>query len=394
MYQSSIAFLLGDYTTFGGVERVTATLMKLFISAGMDSKLLISVQGKPGCERMFYPPNTIVTLLNQSQDGKFTLVDRLAVVLKDKQVGNLVFPANNVTFTNAVLEASRRANCRPIPVFHGSVYASLTKFVSAQEFYQKPKLMLSALVRKILYPWKKLRLYHMLRQCYAGVVTVSQGCADEIQQLFPVLTSKKVPVFSVINPLPFSVPEDHASLLNNKCKEIVFAARLERTHKNAFMVIKSWEKIARKYSDWSLRILGDGSLRDEMEQYTQQHKIPGVHFEGFVKNMANRFYQSAITVLTSDYEGLSMVLVEAALFKNALISTRSYGGVSDIIEDGQTGLFVEKHRTEQMAEAISRLIDNQALRHQLAESVFTRVIWLCDCDTALSVWRKLLAINN
>lgn len=394
MTPPSIAFLLGDYSTFGGVERVTAALIDLFNAANLNCRNLISVYGDFGNSHIHYSNEAKLSILAPGEKKCSSIPEKLSSVLKKNNIDILIFPGNNVTFSNMVLQAADEARCRAIPMFHGSIYASLTKHISKTEIKERPKLLFSSLLRKIQLPWKKRRLYKMLSRCHGGVITVSHGCKNELYQLFPKLQDTDINIQAIPNPLPFAIPTGYDSLLNEKDNIIVYAGRLERTHKNAFMIIKTWQLIAHQFPKWRLNVLGEGSLRAKMQDYVNQHSIPGITFEGFVENMEERFRQSAISVLTSDYEGLSMVFVESALYKNALVSTRSYGGVSDIVEDGTTGLFVNKHDAVAMAKAISKLIEDQTLREKLAENAANRVVQLCAPDTVLASWQDFLSIPH
>ena len=82
-------------------------------------------------------------------------------------------------------------------------------------------------------------------------------------------------------------------------------------------------------------------------------------------------------------------MAEAAYFANALVATKSDGGLKDIIFEDQTGFFVPKNDALSLALAIERLIQDHILRAQFGKNAHTRISDL-DFKNEIIKWKKLL----
>ncbi|AZI19604.1 glycosyltransferase [Chryseobacterium taklimakanense] len=100
-----------------------------------------------------------------------------------------------------------------------------------------------------------------------------------------------------------------------KEKLITLVSRLENKHKNAFLAVKAWALIAHKFPEWKLVILGDGSLRQKMENFCKEQNINNVDFPGFVSNVDEILAKSAVSLNVSNCEGFPMGVAEAIVQK-------------------------------------------------------------------------------
>ena len=72
-------------------------------------------------------------------------------------------------------------------------------------------------------------------------------------------------------------------------------------------------------------------------------------------------------MLSSDFEGLPIALLEAARQGRPTVAT-AVGGVPEIVIDGQTGLLVERDSPEAFAGAVARLLADRPLAQRLGEA--------------------------
>lgn len=89
-----------------------------------------------------------------------------------------------------------------------------------------------------------------------------------------------------------------------------------------------------------------------------------IRFTGFVEDIVHNLAAFDIVTLLSENEAFSLVLVEAMAAGCAVVATR-VGGMAEIVEDGETGIFTDRDQRSLTA-AISRLATNPALRRELA----------------------------
>lgn len=140
--------------------------------------------------------------------------------------------------------------------------------------------------------------------------------------------------------------------------DIVCVARLswEKDHKN---LVAAMPKILEKYSDTKLILVGDGPLREKIENQIKELKL-----ENSVKLLGNLSHKEALCVLAkgdvsicpSLAEGLGIVFIEAQACGVPVIGTR-VGGIPDVIEDGKTGILIEPSSSEQIANAIVKIFE-------------------------------------
>ena len=211
---------------------------------------------------------------------------------------------------------------------------------------------------------------------------VSENSAKELKSLFDEHITNKIE--SIRNPVFFHE-------ITNVVKEntVSFVSRLERKHKNAFLIVKTWELLHRSFHDWTLKIYGEGSLRPKMENFIKEKQIKNVEFMGFSKDMNQEFAKSSITVSTSDCEGYPMVVAEAIASKNAIATTRSDGGIWDMIIENKTGLVSDRNRADLLANNIAKLIQNNTLRNQLINNSYEHLTGIVNDDVFIK-WKKFL----
>ncbi len=117
-------------------------------------------------------------------------------------------------------------------------------------------------------------------------------------------------------------------------------------------------------------------LGEEIHPGDRQRLVEQVHAHGldakayinppeFAKAKLRRLYDADIYLLPSHSEGMPISVIEALVSGLPLIATR-VGGISDIVDDGQNGLLVPWGDAPRLAKALSSLINNAALRREMA----------------------------
>jgi glycosyltransferase involved in cell wall biosynthesis len=124
---------------------------------------------------------------------------------------------------------------------------------------------------------------------------------------------------------------------------------------------------------WSLKVVGDGPLREELE--TTAHQLGAhVHFTGHVESVevATHIRSGRVFVLNSTYEGLPHIVLEAKLAGVPVIATAA-GGTPEVVGAPDAGVLVPTGDLERLAAELSRLLADGALRATIVASSFRQI---------------------
>jgi glycosyltransferase involved in cell wall biosynthesis len=145
------------------------------------------------------------------------------------------------------------------------------------------------------------------------------------------------------------------------------------TEKGHASLLEAVCKLAGRNGNIRLLIVGGGPLLIELEETVCKLGIEKhVIFLGVREDVPELVAASDIIALSSFYEGLGIVLLEAMAAKKPVVATR-VGGVPEIVIDGKTGILVEPNNPEEMADKLGRLADDESLRRKLGETGFENV---------------------
>ena len=181
-------------------------------------------------------------------------------------------------------------------------------------------------------------------------------------------------VYLMPNPLAFKPIEKYNA---QRQKNIIAVGNIDRFIGKGFdSLIKIWSEIAFLYPDWKLQIAGKGTLQNikNLQNIAKQYHV-SKQFEliGQIQNLALKFRESTIFILSSKYEGFGMVLIEAMSQGCACISYDCKTGPREIITHNVDGILVDDQNMEAMKNAISDLIENSEKRTFLAENAIKSV---------------------
>lgn len=195
--------------------------------------------------------------------------------------------------------------------------------------------------------------------------------------------SDKVRVIN--NPLSF-YPKEISKL---DSKKVISVGRL-LPQKGYDLLIEIWRKVIKKYSDWTLEIYGEGDLRKELQEKINNYKLQNhIFLRGREKNIQMKYLESSIYVMSSRYEGMPMVLVEAQACGLPIISFNCPCGPKDIITNNVDGFLCEFGDIEDMANKIIYLIENKEKREIFGKRARENSLRFSE-DKIMTQWKELL----
>ncbi|MBD9638705.1 NAD(P)(+) transhydrogenase (Re/Si-specific) subunit beta [Ensifer sp. ENS07] len=210
-----------------------------------------------------------------------------------------------------------------------------------------------------LWKWLQLRLYP---RAFA-LVTMTKGALDYF--------SPEVRRHGRVIPNAINLPAGWENRRGNKMLTAV--GRLTR-QKGFDLLLEAFARIADTHPDWKLVIWGEGEGRTELEAQRDalglrdRVEMPGLTAKpGLWLETADAF------VLSSRYEGWGIVLLEAMAAGLPVVSFACDWGPTDMIADGEDGILVPNGDIAALADALSNLMADEALRARLAANAEANV---------------------
>lgn len=155
------------------------------------------------------------------------------------------------------------------------------------------------------------------------------------------------------------------ALLDNK---VAIAAGRYGYQKNFEGLIRAWRFVYMECPDWKLHIFGGGVPNKVLQGFVDRLGLGEVVILHPSSNtIFAEYLKSSMYVLSSRYEGLGMVLLEAQAFGVPLVAYDCKCGPRDIIEHGENGFLVKTGDEEALAEAIIRMAKDGDLRKEMGK---------------------------
>ena len=185
-----------------------------------------------------------------------------------------------------------------------------------------------------------------------ALVVLTQKDADDWKEAKRVVViPNSVPMYSSAN----------SSLTN---KQAIMVGRYNDA-KGYDYLIPAWSLVHQKHPDWVLNVYGSGELRDQVIQWINDYQLEEtIILHEPTDNIMEKYLESSICVLSSRYEGFSMVIAEAMSCGVPCVSFDCPHGPRTIIANGEDGLLVEYLNTKALADGICKLIEDENLRIQ------------------------------
>ena len=187
------------------------------------------------------------------------------------------------------------------------------------------------------------------------VIAVSQGVAEDLITTHSLPRNKiKIIYNPAITPeLLNKVQEDlnHPWFMPNEPPVILGVGRLT-SQKDFTTLIRAFAKLSRQVSARMI-ILGEGEERNKLEALIKNLDLENrVSLPGFVDNPFPYMKQASVFVLSSAFEGMPNVLLQAMACGTAVVSTDCPSGPREILENGKWGKLIPVGDVDMMADAI------------------------------------------
>lgn len=174
---------------------------------------------------------------------------------------------------------------------------------------------------------------------------------------------------------------DEKELIRDKFKidkkdfVITFVGRIVKD-KGINELIEAFINLSKKYNNLKLLLVGD--YEEHLNPIKNENKIlidslDSIITVGFQNDIRDFLSITDLFVLPSYREGLPNSLIEAGSFGIPLLAT-NINGCNEIIDDGITGILVEKKSAKKLEEAIDKLLEDKKLYNSIKLKVRDRII--------------------
>jgi glycosyltransferase involved in cell wall biosynthesis len=258
----------------------------------------------------------------------------------------------------AMLSAMCHANV--IAVLAKKIADSQTRLVISEHGMISKRAKHSSRYRERLLPYL-MRCFYPLAD---KVVAVSKGVADDLIKTLG-LSSHSVRVIynPVISERLFASSLEKVShrWLGPERPAIILAVGRLVPEKDFATLIQAFA-LLRKWQQAKLIILGEGPERQKLSALIRTLNLDDeVDLPGFVANPYPYMRQTNLLVLSSLFEGLGNVLIEALAVGTPVVATDCPGGPAEILENGRWGKLVPLGDTNALAEAMAETLNNKAV---------------------------------
>ena len=328
-----IAIVAKDMTP-GGAERVIAQLLTEWCSKDVECSLVLMEQ-RP----IFYSIPDKVNVYQVGKKSKNSVINKLLQYISLRKIIKQVHP-------DIVLSMPEEIGIYTIGALLGI----------------KVPVVVSERNNPWIMPYKKITrfLRRMLYPFATGLIFQTKKASS----FFSRAQQKK----GIILPNPLDLSRIPKPYTRERQKTVVSAGRLE-PQKNFKLLIKAFSLFYKNHTEYNLVIYGDGSLRKELEEYAASILPQGAFsFPGNVTDLDEKINKCSAFTLSSDYEGIPNVLIEALAMGVPSVSTDcAPGGAAELIENGVNGFIVPVGDAQALADKISEVIDNRDIAQQFSK---------------------------
>lgn len=214
------------------------------------------------------------------------------------------------------------------------------------------------------------------RYLQSRIIAVSTELADRLIQIYPhekVITIKNGIDITALAGIREAI--SHRRSNRPEPTRVGIACRLVAI-KRVDLFIRAARSYLDHYTDTSIDyyIYGDGPLREELVRLNRElgtDKI--VKFSGHVSDIHRALAELDVLMITSDHEGLPMILLEGMALGIPAVA-HATGGIPEVLDQGKCGILVTEHSPDGYANGLHLLLSNPQLRSDISSWAMQRVM--------------------
>lgn len=169
----------------------------------------------------------------------------------------------------------------------------------------------------------------------------------------------KAKLYHIPNFLTFDIKTD-AKIKKGK---IALAVGRLTEQKGFDRLLKIWSNLPSCLSDWELKIVGDGEDGDKLRALINEYNLINVHLIATTSTIEYYYQEASLYLMTSRWEGLPMVLIEAQSYSLPIISYDCLTGPRDIVCNGRNGYLIKDGQEDEFVRMLAQTMQDNNLRN-------------------------------
>lgn len=334
--KTSIKFIVGDITARGGIERVTINL----------------------ANSLSYIYNvSIISLYKENNEPHFKINNDIDIIYIDNSYEESMYNRNKNIFSGLMFDIryilNKRRKIKPY-IFNNDIIISCdiktttllykiirdSKIIAIEHFEYNTANTILQIIRRIIY--KRINM----------VVSLT---SEDKNKYIGWLKNKHTVIPNILQ------PPQRIEKFENKENIIIAVGRLNN-QKGFDLLLQAWKDIPD--TNWILKIIGDGEEKYNLLKYIEREKIKNVSILPYQRDIDSEYQKAKIFVLSSRYEGLGMVLLEALSHGLSCISFKCPAGPETILSKGN-GILIENGNVKELGSQLFSLMNNPEKMEQL-----------------------------
>ncbi len=242
---------------------------------------------------------------------------------------------------------------------------------------QKEVTLLGKIIHKFAFKWLR-------------VIPIS--ISQEVTRTIKIVYGKAIRTYMIYNGIPTSKFFLRSDKKNKKGNIILLHVGSFKQQKNHMLLIEAFSLVAKEHSNIYLWLVGNGELRQFIENAVNKKRLnEKVTFLGIRNDVAKLLNKCNIFILSSDWEGMPLTILEAMASGKPVVST-AVGGVPELVKNGVTGLLVPPSNSRALAKAIIQLSNNNILCSSMGEKGRKRVVEQFDISKTAKKYEDLYKV--
>lgn len=356
----NICFFCGDINRTGGTERITTFIANELCKRNYNVYILSVTNGVEA----FFEVRPEVQLSSLHMEGVSSNFSNIAII---KKLHNFIKNSS----IDYIIDVDIVLSFYSIP----ACISTSTTVISWEHFHYF--INVGGFMQRI----KRTAARKLAARFSKFIITLTE---KDKQQYIENLNCKSE-IISINNPITIKRDKKKANLES----KIVLAVGRLTPQKGFDLLLQSWKKVNKTHPDWVLRIVGSGEEEVMLHNLAQELLVSlSVEFIPKTKNVELYYRNTSIYVMSSRFEGMPLVLLEAKSYGLPVVSFDCDCGPSDIIRNGVDGLLIEKENTEKLAEGLMELMGNREKINYFSEQALEDNRF--ELDNIVSQWQIIL----